>query len=134
MRGIASRRRPAAMLLCRLAPPAGLVTPRQTFVRRRQNGVARAAAASATGSASARLRVPGDARDARSCGPSANAITAALAPAGRTPTVLGDSGRRLVGARYAVATARHPPHGAPLAWLSRAVVAGTAARWRASAA
>jgi Prolyl oligopeptidase family len=33
----------------------------------------------ATGSTSARLRVPGDARDARSCGPSANAITAALA-------------------------------------------------------
>jgi hypothetical protein len=40
--------------------------------------------------------------------PSADAITAALAPPGRTPTVLGNSGWGLVGARYAVAAARHP--------------------------
>ncbi len=34
MRGIASRRRRAAMVLSRFAPRAGLVTLRQTFVRR----------------------------------------------------------------------------------------------------
>src|SRR5262245_64580513 len=45
--------------------------------------------------------------------------TAALAPAGRTPTVLGNSGRRLVGARYAIIAARGPAHRAPLAGLSR---------------
>src|SRR5262249_5267500 len=56
---------------------------------------------------------------APSCGASADAITPALAPAGRTPTVLVDSGRRLVGARYAVVAARHPAHRAPLAGLSR---------------
>src|SRR5262249_47564678 len=79
--------------LCSFAPRAGLVTLRQTFVRRCQ--------------------------DARSGGLSADAITAALAPADRTPTVLGDSGRRLVGARYAVVAARHPTHRAPLAALPR---------------
>src|SRR5262249_15321033 len=58
-------------------------------------------------------------QDARSCRPSADAITAALAPAGRAPTLLRDSGRRLVGARCAVATTCHPAHGAPLAGPSR---------------
>src|SRR5215470_8432673 len=52
-------------------------------------------------------------------GTSADAIAAALAPTGRTPTVLRNSGRPLVGARYAVAAARHPAHRAPLAGLSR---------------
>src|SRR5262249_56426233 len=50
---------------------------------------------------------------------SADAITAALAPAGRAPTVLGDSSRRLAGAWYAVVAARHPANRAPLAGLSR---------------
>jgi hypothetical protein len=50
---------------------------------------------------------------------STDAITAALSPASRTPTLLGNSGRRLVGARHAVAAARHPAHGTPLAGLSR---------------
>jgi hypothetical protein len=42
-------------------------------------------------------------RDARSCGRSADATTAALAPAGRAPAVFGNGLRRLVGARHAVA-------------------------------
>jgi hypothetical protein len=59
------------------------------------------------------------ARDARSRGPSADAITAALAPTGRAPAVFGNGLQCLVGARYAVAAARHPARGAPLAGLSR---------------
>jgi hypothetical protein len=47
--------------------------------------------------------------------PAANAKTTAFAPTGRAPAVLGNSGRRLVGARHAVAAARHPTHGTPLA-------------------
>src|SRR5262245_15159110 len=64
---------------------------------------------------------PGQAEPGRSGAvrTSADAITAALAPAGRTPTVLGNSGRRLVGVRYAVAAARHPAHWTQLAGLSR---------------
>src|SRR5262245_6913284 len=54
------------------------------------------------------------------CGASADAITAALAPAGRTPAVFGNGLRCLVGARYAVAAARHPARRAPLAGLSAA--------------
>src|SRR5262249_45239132 len=82
--------------LGRFAARPGFATPRQTFVRRCQS------------------------LDARRRGPSADAITAALAPAGRTPSVLvGDSGRRLVGARYAVVATRRPAYGAPLARLSR---------------
>src|SRR6516225_7058579 len=50
---------------------------------------------------------------------SADAITAALAPAGRTPTVLGDSSWCLVGAGDAVAATRHPARRAPLAGLFR---------------
>src|SRR5262249_61830739 len=64
---------------------------------------------------------PGQAEPGRSGAvrTSADAIAAALAPTGRTPTVLRNSGRHLVGARYAVAAARHPAHRAPLAGLSR---------------
>jgi len=51
--------------------------------------------------------------------PSADAITATLAPAGRTPTIFGDSGWRHVGAGDAVAPARHPALRAPLAGLFR---------------
>src|SRR5262249_37340892 len=51
--------------------------------------------------------------------PSADAIAAALAPAGRTPTVLLEGGWRLVGAGYAIVAARHPAQRAPLAGLSR---------------
>jgi hypothetical protein len=50
---------------------------------------------------------------------SADAITAALAPAGRAPPVFGNGLRRLVGSRYAVAAGRHPAYGTPLAGLSR---------------
>src|SRR6185295_2137495 len=80
-------------LLGRFAPGAGLVAGRQTVAHRRQ--------------------------EARSRGPSADAITAAFAPTGRAPAVFGDGLRCLVGARYAVAAARHPARGAPLAGLSR---------------
>src|SRR5262249_29546657 len=64
---------------------------------------------------------PGQAEPGRSGAvrTSADAIAAALAPTGRTPTVLRNSGRPLVGARDAVAAARHPAHRAPLAGLSR---------------
>ena len=58
-------------------------------------------------------------QNAHSLEPSADAITAAVTPAGWTPTVLRDGGWRLVGTRYAVATARRPAHRAPLAGLSR---------------
>src|SRR6516165_10365861 len=64
---------------------------------------------------------PGQAEPGRSGAvrTSADARAAALAPTGRTPTVLRKSGRRLVGARYAVAAARHPAYRAPLTGLSR---------------
>jgi hypothetical protein len=65
------------------------------------------------------FRKCGPIKDARSSGPSANAIAAALAPASRAPTLFRDSGWRLVGARHAIAAACHPAHGAPLAGLSR---------------
>src|SRR5262245_9922713 len=89
-------------LFGRFAPSTGLVTSRQTFVLCCQS-VERAGAA----------------RMSTDCGPSADAITAALAPAWRAPTVLGNCGRCLVGARYAVAAARNPAHRAPLAGMSR---------------
>src|SRR5262249_15615096 len=64
------------------------------------------------------LQSGGDARTLN-CRPSADAKPAARASAGGAPAVLGNSGRRLVRARYAVAAARHPAHRAPLAGMSR---------------
>src|SRR5215831_7430488 len=88
----------------------------------RTNGSGRTVAALIDNGASQPQKIrPGQAEPGRSGAvrTSADAITAALAPAGRTPTVLGNSGRRLVGARYAIIAARGPAHRAPLAGLSR---------------
>src|SRR5262245_18880317 len=107
-------------LLGRFAARAGFVTPRQTFVRRCQSCLPWVAV-SCGGARPAgfrplcnHLKIP----VMVGCAPSADAITAALAPAGWTPTLLGNSGRCLVGALHAVVAARRPAHRAPLAGLS----------------
>src|SRR5215813_4056187 len=51
--------------------------------------------------------------------PSANAITATLAPPDRTPTVLGNCRPRLVGAWYTIVAVRAPAFRAPFARLAR---------------
>src|SRR5262249_6399781 len=69
-----------------------------------------------------RLAIIGKCRrceDARCCGPSANAITAILAPPDRAPTVLGNCRPRLVGARYTIVAVRAPAFRAPFARLAR---------------
>src|SRR5262249_19363815 len=57
--------------------------------------------------------------EAPCCGPSANAITAILAPPDRAPTVLGNCRPRLVGARYTIVAVRAPAFRAPFARLAR---------------
>src|SRR5262249_43563374 len=106
----------------RFAPRAGLVTLRQTFVRWSQKRVAWAAIITprAAGGWPARHhRNCRRCKDARCCGPSANAITATLAPPDRTPTVLGNCLPRLVGARYTIVAVRAPAFRAPFARLAR---------------
>src|SRR5262245_28373658 len=61
------------------------------------------------------LKVPAMPR-CSSCGASADAIAAALAPAGRTPTVLGDSGRRLARNQLQACQSIVPGRGAARRW------------------
>src|SRR5215470_9810419 len=112
----------AAPRLSRFAPRAGLVPLCQTFVRWSQKWVAWAANHDAAGRERVpprhHLKVP-TMQKMPAAAPSANAITATLAPSDRTPTVLGNCRPRLVGARYTIVGARAPAFRAPLARLAR---------------